>query len=432
MSNIHHDSSITDLRSLSDQMAGADKAGEREKEIVSTFARDPDSLSMSALSVVLISTSSERLEVISGALSGPQAHIAEQVTGYPTTDYLAQIIDADYDVMVVDLDEDPERALDVVEGVCSANTSTTVMVFSNQAGPDLLVRCMRAGAREFLTEPIMPNTLAEAFVRASVRRQEVRARKKTVGKILVFAGAKGGSGVTTVAANFAIALAKVSGGKLAFADLNVQLGDAALTLGVTPKFSIVDALENLHRLDSDFLSTLLIKHTSGVSVLAAPDMISSAHPSSKGIEKLMRILREDFPFVVVDAGQSLGGMYGTLFELADTVYLISQVNVPELRNSNRLISRYFSGPNSGKLEIVLNRFTSRTIEIDENSINKALTRPAKWKLPNEYSAARRAQNSGTPITLEDSPMSRALFEMARALCGQPQQQVKKKKFGLFG
>ena len=114
------------------------------------------------------------------------------------------------------------------------------------------------------------------------------------------------------------------------------------------------------------------------------------------------------------------------------MYLVTQVNVPELRNANRVVTRYFNGSESGKLQVVLNRFTSRALEIDENGINRALTRPASWKLPNEYAAARRAQDAGVAIALDDTALSRALAAMARAACGQRAQTEKKRRFSLFG
>ncbi|HSU60782.1 MAG TPA: AAA family ATPase [Bryobacteraceae bacterium] len=432
MSKIQHDSSNVDLRSLSGQIAESVKPGDGAETVMSSITRDPDSLSMSALSIMLVSPSADRRQAIGRALAGPQASVARELTKYPDIDDLGPLLEADYDVMIVDLDGDPERALDLVEGVCGANSSITVMVFSNRADQDLLVRCMRAGAREFLADPIQPGKIGEALVRASARRQEARRQKKTAGKMLVFVGAKGGSGVTTVGANFAVALARESRSKVALVDLELQLGDAALTLGLSAQFSIADALENVHRLDSDFLSTLLIRHDSGVSVLAAPDNFGSFHPSTNGVEKLLRILRDDFPYVVVDAGAYFSDIYGMLFEIADTVYLVTQVNVPELRNANRLVNRYFTGAESGKLQVVLNRFTSRALEIDDNGITKALTRPASWKLPNEYAAVRRAQDAGTPIALDDGAVSRGVAAMARAACGQTVQPEKKRRFGLFG
>ena len=401
--------------------------------MMSTFMRDTETISMgAALSVVLIGPNEERRRTIAKAFSGPQSRIGREFSEYPTIDDLGQVLDDDdHDVVLVDLDPDPEAALDVIENVCASNGSLTVIVYSARTDPELLVRCMRAGAREFLTEPVLPNAVTEALVRASVRRDEVRRVKKTLGKLYVFAGAKGGSGVTTIASNFALSLAKDCGARVALLDLDLHLGDAALSLGITSKFSTADALENTHRLDSDFLAAMLTKHASGLCVLPAPDSVSSHSPTRHAVERLLRVAREDFGNVVVDSGANPADVCLALFDAATTVYLVTQVSLPELRNANRLITRYFSGGDQAKLEIVLNRFAARSAEIDEAAVTKALTRPAKWKIPNEYAAARRAQNTGTAVVLEDSPLGRAIREMAKAASGQMNLQEKKKRFGLF-
>jgi pilus assembly protein CpaE len=397
----------------------------------SSFTSDTESLGMRTLSVVVIAPTDHRRISLIKALAGTQAAIAREFARYPGPDDVGQIIETDPDVVVVDLDPDPERALEVVESICSQSRSLTVMVYSTHPDPELLVQCMRAGAREFLTDPVLPSSAGEALVRASARRDEVRRRKKATGKLMVFIGAKGGSGVTTIASNFAVALAKESGGKVALIDLDLQLGDAALTLGLTTKFTVLDALENPNRLDSDFLSVLFAKHTSGLVVLGAPDTIPLIQPSQRGIEKLLRLAREDFSYVVIDAGSHSIEMYEALFEIASTVYLVSQVSVADLRNANRFVTRYFTGASSEKLEIVLNRHIARNVEIDEAAITKALTQPAKWKIPNDYAAARRAQDSGVAVALDKNVMARAFAEMAKAASGQIAGPEKKKKFGLF-
>ncbi len=398
---------------------------------MSASVSDTEFVKMGALSLVLIAPEEERRRAIAKALAGHQATIARELTRYPHVDDLAEILEAAHDAVLIDLDPDPERALDVVENICGADSAVTVMVYSGRANSELLVQCMRAGAREFLAEPLGLGLLAEALVRASARRDEMRRPKKPAGKLLVFAGAKGGSGVTTIASNFAVALAS-QGGKVALLDLDLRLGDAALTLGLAAKFSALDALENTQRLDSDFLSVLLAKHSSGLAVLAAPDTIPTRQLSNSGLERLLRVAREDFAYVVVDAGSHTVDISEALFEMATTVYLVTQVSVIDLRNSNRFVSRYFNGAESGKLEIVLNRFLARSMEIDEPAITKALTRPAKWKVPNDFAAVRRAQNTGTPMASENGQVARVFTEMAHAASGQAAAPEKKKKFSLFG
>ena len=399
---------------------------------MSTYMNETDFLSMSTLSVVVVAPNEQRRVSLIKALAGPQAAITRELTRYPAREEVAQIIEADPDVMIVDIEPDIDMALEVIEVTCSQSSSVTVMVYAAHPDAELLVRCMRAGAREFLTDPVLPASVGEALVRASARRDEVRRRSKATGKLLVFVGAKGGAGVTTIASNFAVALATESGEKVALIDLDLQLGDAILTLGLSSKFTVLDALENTNRLDSDFLSVLLAKHSSGLAVLGAPDTIPALQPSQQGIQKLLRVAREDFPYVVVDAGSHSIEIYESLFEMATTVYLVSQVSVADLRNSNRFVSRYFTGVDADKLEVVLNRFVAKNSEIDEDAITKALTRPPKWRVPNDYLAARRAQNSGVALASQKNQMARAFTEMAKTACGRIELPGKKKKFSLFG
>ena len=305
------------------------------------------------------------------------------------------------------------------------------MVYAAKVDSEMLVRCMRAGAREFLTDPIVLSTIEEALVRASVRRPTTRPPRKTLGKLLLFISAKGGSGVTTIASNFAVSLAGEPGASVAFVDLNLPLGDAALDLGINVQYSTADALEHIERLDFTFLSKLLTKHSSGLFVLAAPDRYREVLVSEKSVHKLLFLIRQNFDYVVVDGGSRLGTVAETLIEDSSTVYLVIQVGITELRNANRLISNSLKATQS-KLEIVLNRYTSRTLGIDEASIAKALTVPVKWKVPNDYAAVRNAQSLATPVILNDSPISRVIRMMSRTACGAPAAVPKKKRFKLFG
>ncbi len=417
--------------SKTDKSAYMSETARNREPVMSTFTQDPESLGANVLSVALIGPEELGRRAIVTALSeSQQAKITREFSSYPELDYVPRHLEEKYDIVIVELDSNPEYALDLVEHICS-NTSLTLMVYSARADSELLVRCMRAGAREFLTTPITPTSMAEALVRASVRRPATVPPKKTAGKLLIFAGAKGGSGVTTIASNFAVALAMESGSKTLLVDLDLPLGDAALDLGITSQFSTANAIQNINRLDSNFLTKLLTKHSSGLSVLPAPDKYTPIHATDEAIEKLLSVTREDFEYVVVDAGCSIGSTYKALFEGAATVYLMVQVTISELRNANRLIAEFYR-PGGPKLEIVLNRYTHRSLGIDDENITKALTMPPTWKIPSDYPAALRAQNTATPLALIDSPISKIIKQMARTACGLPAVPEKKKGFSLFG
>jgi pilus assembly protein CpaE len=306
------------------------------------------------------------------------------------------------------------------------------MVYSVKTDSELLVRCMRAGAREFLTFPFTQDTVAKALIRASTRRPGSHMPKKASGRLLAFLGAKGGDGVTTLACNFAVSLAQESDENTLLIDLDLPLGDAALNLGVSAEYSTINALQNASRLDSSFLSKLLVKHGSGVSVLAAPGKFPQFDASIEAIDKLIAVARQDFDNVVIDMGSRLDLTGTSIFKDGSTIYLVIQAGIAGLRNSNRVISQYFS-TGVPKLEIVLNRFQQRSMGVAEDQIAKALTRPAQWKIPNDFAAVRRMQHTAVPLALEDSPISRVIRQMARSACGLPPiQEISQRKYPLPG
>jgi len=391
----------------------------------------PDSVGSDVLSIALIGPDEKRRKEAATALLLCEGTEVREYSAYPASlDEVPRLLEQRNDVIIIDLDSNPEFALELVESICASGTST-VMVYSSKPDPDLLVRCMRAGAREFLTPPFVHATMADALVRAQSRRTVVRAPRKTGGRLLVFLGAKGGAGVTTLACNFAVALAQESGQSTLLIDLDLPLGDAALNLGIVTEYSTVNALQDAGRLDAAFLQKLIIKHSSGVSVLAAPGKFPQFHATNEAIDKLMTVARQEFDNVIVDVGARLDLTDTALFKDAFAIYLVTQAGIPELRNSNRLISQFFT-VGSPKLEIVINRYEPRALGVSDETITKALTRPANWKIPNDYAAVRQMQNTATPLALGDSPISRLIRQMATAICGQRATQPKKKGFRLFG
>jgi pilus assembly protein CpaE len=173
-----------------------------------------------------------------------------------------------------------------------------------------------------------------------------------------------------------------------------------------------------------------VKHSSGVFVLAAPGKFPQFQASNEAIDKLLSTAAQKFENVVVDVGSRLDLTGTALFKDASTIYLVTQAGIPELRNSNRLISQFFAegGP---KLQIVVNRYEPRSLGVADEHITKALTRPPDWKIPNDYGAVRQMQNTATPLALSDSPISRLIREMARSACGLAAIAAKRKGFSLF-
>jgi pilus assembly protein CpaE len=396
-----------------------------------TASQFPDSIGATALSIALIGPDEGRRSAAMNALTSCAVAEVRAFGAYPPAgEDVGQLID--FDAVLIDLDSDPEYALELVENLC-ANGTATVMVYSEGADPELLVRCMRAGAREFLSLPMATEVMEEALVRAAARRPQERPDKKTAGKLLTFMGAKGGAGATMLATNFAVALAKESGKRTLFIDLDLPLGDAALNMGITAEYSTIDALQAKDRLDARFLGQIVVKHSSGVWVLAAPGRFVQFQPSVESIDRLLQVARQEFDNVVVDIGSKLDLMGTTAYKDANTFYLVTQSSIPELRNSNRLVKQFF-GSTVPKLEIVINRFESRTLGVSEEHITKALTRPAQWKIPNDYASVRKMQIEATPLVLADSAITRQIRHMVKSVGGAQgaTPAEKKKGFKLFG
>jgi len=394
-------------------------------------AQIPDSAGPGALSLVLIGPDEQRRRAVVEALSGSPVGVIREISSYPSDlDEVPRILENQCDVVIVDLDSDPEYALDVVESIYACG-SATVIVCSAKANLELAVRCMRAGAREFLTLPLNPATIADALARISIRGSSSTPARKTARKLFVFLGAKGGCGVTTIASNFAVSLAQESQQSTLLIDLGLPLGDAALNLGMVAEYSTFNALENYVRLDASFLSTLLARHTSGLSVLAAPGEFMPSEPPLEAIDRLLSVARQAFDYVVVDAGSRMDLKDARFIDDSAVLYLITQIGVTELRNSNRMIGQFFAS-RGAKLQVVVNRYTPQALLLEDKQVEKALTRSIDWKVPDDFATARRTQNTATPIAMEDSSISRAIRRMARKACGLPEEDEKSHRSGLFG
>jgi pilus assembly protein CpaE len=378
---------------------------------------DPAFPRAGVLSVAVISPDENHRNSALRALDECHTGQIQEFTAYSTNlDDAPQTLNRDFDVVLVDLDSDPKCALELVRSIC-INGLATVMVYSAQTDQDLVLLSMRAGAREFLTLPFDSGAMAGALARASALRTASRPPKKPEGRLLVFLSAKGGSGVTTLACNFAVSLAQESGKKILLIDLNLPLGGAAINLGIKAEHSVENVFQDFRRLDASLLASLLEVHASGLSVLAAPSELAPTQVSEEAIDALLEVALQNFDFVVIDAGSKLSLQHTLLFDESATVYLVTQVGLAELRNSNRLIA-LLSAAGSPKVEIVINRYDPLNMEIAEEHVTKALTRPAEWKIPNDYAAVRRMQSTATSLMEDDAEISRAIRQMARAVASQ--------------
>jgi len=379
------------------------------------------------LRVAILDIDSERRSAAAALLSQISHVDIREIPAFPQkVGDLAEILKDPYDVVLLNADCDQDLAFDLAARLCG-DSRINVMAYSSRADMKLAVHMMRADAREFFTAPFDPAEVAAAMERAASRCAVASQESRAASRLFVFMGAKGGCGVTTLAANFALALAQDSEGKTLLIDLGLPLGDAAINLGMKTEYSVVNALHQSDRLDARMLSTLVAKHNTGLSVLAVPSEFSDNPAPLESLDRLVSVAREAFEFVVVDIGSRIDLLGTSLFDRSAVVYLIAQVGITELLNANRMITKFFF-TRDDTLQIVLNRFKPSDLLFDEKKITEALTRPAQWKIPDDYAAARRTRETATPMVLIDSPIARAIREMALTAAGVTE---KEEKHGLF-
>lgn len=380
-------------------------------------ARQPDfATGNTAVQIALIAPNEEGRREIAKTIAATEARVVHEFADYPGNAVICGLFNEGCGIIVIDLDAGLRHGLDVIETISKCGVPVTVIACSGRNEADIVIHAMRAGAREFLAAPLSPQAFGEAFERASARMKLV-SPEYAPGKIVVFQGVKGGVGATTLATNFAVALMREDAGSVVLVDMHAQLGETALNLGLAPQFSIGDALGQAVRLDAHFLSTLLAKHESGLMVLGSSDVYGVHRYLDRGADKLLGILRDQFAWVVVDAGPCSGSVPEALFEMAETIYLIAEASVPALRNTRRLLSWFGGRAHPIGVEVVLNRFNSRMVEIDEASAVKALGQCVDWKIPSDYVVVRGSQNLGVPLMNQECPLARVISQMARAAAG---------------
>jgi pilus assembly protein CpaE len=394
--------------------------------------RDPVAQDETTLAVAILGPDEQRRKVVASAVSKrPGLKVHEFSSFPPRLEDLPQMLAQAYEVVIIDVDSEPDYAFALVESLC-AGGRTYVMAYSASADMKRAVQFMRAGVREFFTLPLDPAEVSAALMRASTHRSapSPRQENKETGKLFVFLGSKGGCGVTTLASNFALALAQESDSTTLLIDLGLPLGDVAINLGIKTEYSIATALEKPNRLDANLLSTLVSKHSSGLSVLPAPTDLTDAQATKEAVDMLLKVTREIYDYVVVDAGSRIDLMDSTLFEKSGTVFLVTQVGISEMRTANRMIVKYFT-QREENLQIVINRYKTSDALFDEGQIVKALTRPAQWKIPDDYAAARRTRETATPMVMVDSAISQTIRLMAKTVAGLVPEKNGKKGFFSF-
>lgn len=334
-------------------------------------------------------------------------------------------------ICLIDFDKDRRSAAIISERVHTALPETAVFAVSSQTHPDAILEAMRAGCGEYLTKPVDREQLIKAVARIGARRKDKQDQGRA--QVLAFMGAKGGCGTTTLATHFGALLSSSFRRNTLLLDLHSDFGDAALYLKLTKtRFHFFELLENTDRLDGDFLESFVVRHSSGLDMIPAPEgSVSNREALPMGaLTHTLGFLRQRYEFILVDLPPSLNDDNVTVIRDCDSLYLITVAEVSAVRNVVRQL-QYLTNKDipREKIRIVLNRYNKKSV-LSDTQIEKALEQKIFWRVPNHYPQVVRAIHEGDPVAqLSTSEVTQSLEMWAESIGRKPGTEVKKKEGG---
>ncbi len=329
------------------------------------------------------------------------------------------IAQAQPEVGVLVLDSDPDQAISLVERLRTTQPDCALIAVSSCSDGPLILRTLRAGAQEFLTAPVTAAELQGALERIRSQRFGASGASKTTGELIALCGATGGVGCTSIATSLGCLWAEQSQGSVALVDLDLATGDADVLLNLIPDYTLADVVENTARLDSELLQKSLTKHASGLRLLSRPIELRELEPINEdAVQQVLGLLPPSFAHVVVDLSKSYSAIDHVALQLASRVLLVTQLDLPCLRNTVRLLMSFDEIDGlSEKVEIVINQVRIDAGQISMKKARETLGREPFATLPHDARTWAAARNQGVPLTVQapKAPITAALRDLAKRL-----------------
>jgi pilus assembly protein CpaE len=338
------------------------------------------------------------------------------------------------DVIIVDIRGHAQGSMAAIELLRAGAPGAGLFAVAATGEAGLILLSMRAGANEFFTWPPPEGDFQDAIKRTIARRQTTTSTRRST--TMVFLGAKGGAGTTTLAVNCGVEVARLSKKPTIIVDLKAGLGEVTLFLGVRSRYTLVDALDNLHRLDAEFLRELVVKHKSGLEILSGSELFDRPSAADAGaLEEVFRLLARQYEYIIVDAGTQITPCSVAAMYTAETICFVANPDVPSVRNSQRLLDRIGQlGSCRERVRLLLNR-AAEPYPIPPAQIESTLGHPIHHTFPSDYKTVSTALNSGVPLALAGSSEIASQFEQFTRRLLDPNAAVapaQQPKRGLLG
>jgi pilus assembly protein CpaE len=287
--------------------------------------------------------------------------------------------------LIVDLSSDPEGAIKAIERVKQAAPDVFVIASNFHADGETVIACMRAGANEFLLQPIKRTEFREAIGRLERAPRRHTAGESKLGKVYTFIGTKGGVGTTTLAVNFAAVLAQRKQTPVLI-DLDWIGNDVAMQVGATPQYTLMEVAENLERLDQALFEGFVTRDPLGFYLVGPPDALEHTTPFSDHMfREFATFLVEKYDSIVIDGGRAVSNeTVLAAAQVSASVFLVIDQEFPSIRNAQRYITFLMRmGFNQDQLKVVVNRYSKKVTAnmASLEQIQQTLNQPVFYGIP---------------------------------------------------
>jgi len=340
---------------------------------------------------------------------------------------MVRLVDDDAEemgVLIYEPGDSVEEDMPHVIQALETGQAEDVYLAGNNADPEVLIRAMRNGIREFIKYPVDENDFRAAVVRTAMR-SSLSEDEGEKGKIFTVLGGKSGMGATSLAVNLASVLNEYDPGNTILVDLRRPGGETPYFLDLKYEYSWGQLAEDISRLDGTYLRSVVAEHESGLHVLPGPSGYERPDPHSLFL--ILEQLRNNYEHVVIDTAYPHDEVLPKEVEQADSILIVLQLSLPCLARTSRLMDSIRSQDPDGerRMKLVANRVAKNsTIGVSEAA--EVLAREIVWVIPEDADSSMSAINQGTPLVLAypKSPATRAIRTMASSLAPAPQKDKK--------
>ena len=336
------------------------------------------------------------------------------------------------DIVFLGLPGLPTDAALAVARISTLKPTPRIVAVNDSADAETILKVMRAGAAEFIYPPFISTAFDDALRRVVIDCGRAHHQERSTGSIVGFVSAKGGCGATTLACHAASHLRRATKKEVLLADLDLASGIASTIMQTMARYTLDDALQNLHRMDLKLWKGLVAIGPSGVDVLPAPaDNPSPATPISRKLPPLLRFWRMHYELTLLDLGHGLAQPLVDVLDAIDTLVLVTTNEVLALKQAKQMIQA-LAARNFGanRLKLVVNRMPKRApIQLPE--LEKVMGHPIYAEIPNDYQRLNDAYSEPRLVD-SNSELGTTIGEFASKLAGIAATERKAKPRGLFG